>query len=275
MRALALAVAAAASVACGVPLARLPAGSGVHATDATAALDQATAACRGIRSLTAEIGVSGSANGHRVRARIMAGIAAPASARLEAVAPFGPPLFILVATGTDATLLLPRDDRVLRRGRPGEVLDAVAGVPLDASDLREMMTGCAAGGATESAQARAFGADWRVVPTSHDGELYLRREQARAPWRLIAVTARTEDGRRWRADYLDFQDNLPRTIRLTSGGESAFDLRLALSQVETNVALDADVFRVRIPASAVPITLEELRRAGPLGGAESPQRSRR
>ena len=264
MRALALAVAAAASVACGVPLAKLPAGSGVRATDASAALDQATAACRGIRSLTAEVGVSGSANGHRVRGRITAGVAAPGSARLEAVAPFGPPLFIFVATGNDATLLLPRDDRVLRHGRPSEVLNAVAGVPLDASDLRELMTGCAAGGAAESAQARAFGADWRVVPTSHDGELYLRREQESAPWRLVAVTARSDDGRRWRADFLDFQNSLPRTIRLTSSGAAPFDLRLALSQVETNVALDADVFRVQIPASAVPITLEELRRSGPL-----------
>jgi hypothetical protein len=257
---------ASASVACGVPLARLPAGAGVAATDATAALDQAIAACRGIRSLTAEIGVSGSANGRRVRVRMTAGVAAPASARLEAVAPFGPPIFIFVAAGARATLLLPRDDRVLQGGRPSEVLDAVAGVPLDASDLREMMTGCAAGGATESAQARAFGADWRVVPTSHDGELYLHREQDAATWRLVAVTARSDDGRRWRADYLDFENNLPRTIRLTSSGASAFDLRLALSQVETNVSLGADVFRVQIPASAVPITLDELRRSGPLAG---------
>src|SRR5205814_2730539 len=107
MRALAVALAAAASVACGVPLAKLPAGAGVRATDASAALDQATATCRGIRSLTAEVGVSGSANGHRVRARITAGVPAPASARLESVAPFGPPLFIFLSTGTDATLLLP------------------------------------------------------------------------------------------------------------------------------------------------------------------------
>jgi hypothetical protein len=261
MRAFALALAASASIACGVPLARLPAGPGERATDASAALDQATAACRGIRSLTAEIGVSGSANGHRVRARMMAGVAAPASARLEAVAPFGPPLFIFVTTGTDATLLLPRDDRVLRGGRPSEVLDAVAGVPLDASDLREIMTGCASGGAPESAQARAFGAGWRVVPSGHDGDLYLHREQDGAPWRLVAVTARSEDGRRWRADYLDFQNNLPRTIHLTSGGAAAFDLRLALDQVETNVALDPGVFRIQIPASAVPIALEELRQS--------------
>ena len=59
------------------------------------------------------------------------GVAAPASARLEAVAPFGPPLFIFAATDDDATLLLPRDERVLEHGRPAEVLDAVAGVPLE------------------------------------------------------------------------------------------------------------------------------------------------
>ena len=46
-------------------------------------------------------------------------------------------------------------------------------------------------------------------------------------------------------------------------GES-FNLTLKLSQVETNVPLDADAFRVRIPPDAQPITIEELRRSGPL-----------
>ena len=52
------------------------------------------------------------------------------------MAPFGPPIFIFVATSDDATLLLPRDDRVLEHGRSDAVLDAVAGVPLSAADLR-------------------------------------------------------------------------------------------------------------------------------------------
>ena len=62
---------------------------------------------------------------------------------------------------------------------------------------------------------------------------------------------------------------LPHAIRLLSldaGGQvgRAFNLRMVLSQVESNVTLDAAVFRVRIPATARPITVEELRQSGPL-----------
>ena len=58
----------------------------------------------------------------------------------------------------------------------------------------------------------------------------------------------------------------PRSIRVTTAGnnrpkDAAFDLTLALSQVETNVPLGDDVFRIEIPPSAVPITVDELRRA--------------
>ena len=119
------------SASCAAPLMKLPAGAGVPAADAAGALAQATAACRGIKTLTAEIAITGSAGGHRVRGRLLAGVAAPASVRLEFVAPFGPPLFIFAATGSDATLVLPRDERVVEHGDPAVVLNAVAGVPLD------------------------------------------------------------------------------------------------------------------------------------------------
>ena len=136
---------------------KLPAGAGVPAADAADALAQATAACRGTRTLTAEIAISGSAGGRRVRGRFSAGVAAPASVRLEAVAPFGSPAFIFVATSEDATLLLPRDDRMLEHGRPDAVLDALAGVPLDAADLYATLTGCAPAGSPS--QGRGLGTD--------------------------------------------------------------------------------------------------------------------
>jgi hypothetical protein len=60
--------------------------------------------------------------------------------------------------------------------------------------------------------------------------------------------------------------NLPRTVRLTSIDSKRFDLRLTLSQVEVNMPLGPEVFRVQVPAGAQPITLEELKGAGPLGG---------
>ena len=260
----ALALAALSSASCGAALMKLPSGPGSPASDAASALDQATTVCRAVRTLTAEISVSGSAGGRRLRARLSAGVASPDSARLEAVAPFGQPLFIFVATGSDATLVLPRDDRVLEHGRPGAVLEAVAGVPLDANDLRETVTGCGSG-ASGPAQARRFGDDWRAVPARSGGVLYLHREGTNAPWRLVAADGLAENGRGWRAEYRDFLNDLPRTVRLTGAGPQAFDLQLALSQVEINVPLEAAVFHVQIPGSARPITLDELRRSGPEG----------
>src|SRR5206468_367196 len=83
---------------------------------------QAPSACRAVTRLTAEIAASGSVGGRRLRARLLGGFTAP-SVRLEAIAPAGPPFFIFVATGRDATLLLPRDERVLEHGEPAAVLE--------------------------------------------------------------------------------------------------------------------------------------------------------
>jgi hypothetical protein len=237
------------------------------APDAAAALMEATAACRAVSTLTAEVAVSGSVGGRGLRARLSAGLAAPASARLEAVAPFGQPLFFFVARGNDATLLLPRDGRVLEHGRPEAVLEAIAGVPLDAASLRVVLTGCA--DAPDLTRARQIGADWRVVP---DGprEVYLRRDAKGGPWRVVAAVNREADAPTWRGEYRDFSTagagkGLPQTVRLASVGSNRFDLRLALSQVAINEMLDAAVFTLQIPAGAVPTTLEELKTSGPLG----------
>jgi hypothetical protein len=254
--------------ACGAPMLKLPAGPGSPAGDGPAVLEEATSACRDVRTLTAEIAVSGSAGGHRLRTRLLAGIATPASARLEAVAPFGPPFFIFVAVDGDSTLLLPRDGRVLDHGRPDAVLDAIAGVPLGAAELISTLTGCPSGPGYP-AQARAIGSAWRVVPGGVAREIYLRRDADAGRWRLVAVVEHRGDGRAWRVEFRDFRAGLPRIIRVASveqaGNDVPFDLRLTLSQVELNTPLEAAVFQLRVPDGYAPITLEELREAGPLG----------
>ena len=265
-----VALAAVLSIACGGPLMKLPSGPGAPAPDAADLLAQATSACRGVRTLTAEIGVSGSVGGRRTRGRLSAGLAAPASARLEAFAPFGQPFFIFTATGDEATLLLPRDARALEHGRPDAVLEAIAGVPLGAAELRATLTACTTG-AADVAGARRLGDPWRAVPVGAGREVYLHRESASAKWRLVAAVRHAAGpGRGWRAEYRDFENDLPRTVRVTSESDrpSRFDLRLTLSQVETNAPFDADVFRIQIPRSATAITLEDLRQWGPL--AEKP-----
>jgi hypothetical protein len=249
------------------PLMKLPSGPGTPISDGAEALGEATTACRGVTTITAEIAVSGSVGGRGLRARLLAGLAAPSLARLEAVAPFGQPLFIFVARDGDATLLLPRDDRVLEHGRPEAVLEAVAAVPLDAEGLRVVLTGCAV--APDAAQARQLGDDWRVVP---DGErdLYLHRDSRLAGWRIVAAVHHESSTPAWRAEYGEFNaatgsSGLPRTVRLASVGSNRFDLRLILSQVEINARLDDGAFTIRVPATATPVTLPELRTSGPLG----------
>jgi hypothetical protein len=68
----------------------------------------------------------------------------------------------------------------------------------------------------------------------------------------------------WRADYRDFLNDLPRDISLVSVDPKRFNLRLALSQVEVNVALGPSTFRVTVPPGTEPLTLDELRAGGPL-----------
>jgi hypothetical protein len=242
---------------------KLPAGAGTPAADAVDALIDATAACTAVSTITAEIAVAGSVGGQRLRARLLAGLASPSSARLEAVAPAGPPVFILVERSDEATLLFPRERRVVRHGQPKDVLEAVAGLPLDPIDLKATLTGCAL---PATGDARQFGQDWRVV-TVGSSDVYLRRVPAEAGWRLVAaVHHAAESGGEWRAEYGAFQNGLPTSVRLTSAPHDRFDLRLTLSQIELNAELAPDVFRVDVPAGAEPMSIEELRRSGPLNG---------
>jgi hypothetical protein len=237
---------------------KLPVGTGAPAADAAAALAQATAACRGVRTLTAEIAVSGRVDGQRVRGRMSVGVAAPASARIEAVAPFGAPVFIFAAVDNEATLLLTRENRVLEHGPSRAVLEAVAGVPMDAEALRLALTGCPSSKA-DPARARQLDADWRAIPDG-DHEWYLHRESGR--WRSIASVH--HESMEWRTEYGAFDANgRPQAIRLASGNRRRFDLQLTLSQVEIDAALGPEVFRVQVPASAQRITIDELQHARP------------
>ncbi len=245
---------------CAPGLMKLPTGPGAPAPDATAALADATRACGAVSTITAEIGGSGSIGGQRFRARMTAGLAPPASARIEAAAPFGAPIFIFVASGDDATLLMPHDGRVLEHGRPAEVLEALAGLPLDAAQLRRALVGCPS--SPDAGTARQVADDWRLLADGSD-QVYLRRDGKPPAWRLVAIVHAPPSGRGWRAEYRDFESGLPRSVRFAGLAPKSFDVRLALSQVETNTTLGPEVFRVQIPSDAEPITIDELRRARP------------
>jgi hypothetical protein len=179
------------------------------------------------------------------------------------VAPFGAPLFVLASNTTRATLLLPRDGRVVTGHTVEELLDALAGIRLDGADLHAALTGC--GLSTRAVRgARALGDSWRAVDLESGATMWLSREAGGRP-HLVAVNL----------PQLSIEYSSARgaegagTVRLvTPPGtprDRAVDLSLAMSQVERNGVIEGGAFDVDVPTGATPMSLAELRRNGLLG----------
>ncbi len=248
------------ATACAPARLRLPTGEGSPFPEYAQAWRQATGGCRDVRSLTAELSISGRAGRQKLRGHVLAGLASPDRLRLEAAAPFGPPVFILVADGDRSTLLLPRDNRVLRGERPAAILDALIGLSLGPSDLLAILSGCVVPGG-EAAGGRAYPPDWARIDLAGGATAYIQRAGG-SGWQVRAGQ-RSGLG----VDYEPGGNGLPASVRLVTEGSAGAgtDVRIALSQVAVGQALGPDVFAVRVPADAVPITLAELRQAGPVG----------
>jgi hypothetical protein len=237
----------------------LPTGAGTPVADATSILAEAFGHCAAVRTLTAEINLSGQAAGQRLRVRLIAGLAAPDRIRLEAMAPIGPPVFILASAGEQTILLLPRDDRVLRGEPPAAILEALAGIRVTPAALRRLLAGCPAE-EVDARDVRAIGDDWVLAATGDRGTAYLHRVHGR--WRFAAVRGGALDAELRPGDAAQ-----PASVRLSSPDASAgtaFDLTLRLSQVEVDTDVPEEAFTVRVPADAVAISLDELRQSGPL-----------
>jgi hypothetical protein len=240
---------------------QLPSGAGTPLADFASIHADAAKNCAAVRTLTTELGLSGKAGEQKLRGRALAGFEAPASMRLEGLAPFGAPAFILVSRGKEATLLLPRDDRVLRNAAAQDILGALTGVSLSPADLQAILTGCVTPSPNATGGAQ-YGNDWRAIDLHGGARLYLRR--VNNAWQLRAAT---RDG--WRIEYPQWQGTWPRMVRLVSAGAPVVDMTAQLSQIEANVPIDAKAFAVDVPRDAVTITLDELRDAGPLRGTDT------
>jgi hypothetical protein len=255
-----MSVAAAALWGCAPKAPALPGGAGTPFPEFAAAYSTATAACKDVRTLTASIGLSGKAGTTKLRGRIDAGFEAPARLRLEGIPPFGRPVFVLVSDGPRATLVLTREDRVLRDAPADRIVEALAGVPLGAGELRTLVSGCGFGSAAP-ADGRSYSNGWASV-TAGDVTTFLR--PAGGGWQIAAATRGSMT-----ALYADYANGRPSTVRLRaeSAGRVTADLTLRLADVAINTTLDPRTFVADLPDLPVPLTLEELRRAGPLGGS--------
>jgi len=246
--------------ACGPRTVVLPQGPGDPFPEYREVFAAAAAGCRDVRTLTAELGVSGTVGRGKVRGRVIAGFERPGRIRLEGVAPFGPPAFILAADAGRATLLMPRAGEVLTGQSPERVLEALVGVSLSPDVLQAVLSGCVAPEPAPTGGSR-YSTGWARVDLDGGAVAFLRQEGGR--WRiraglrpLLAVEYEFErDGR------------LPKSVRLKAAadGEPGANLRLSMSQVEVNAPIEARAFTVTIPPAALPISLADLKQAGPLG----------
>lgn len=236
--------------ACGVAPPPRPVGTPAPDPTAVAAFERATSHCRPLRTATLTMRLSGRAGTDRIAARLATGFAEPASVRVEALAPFGPPALLLASDGQRHTLLFPRDRQVLTEATVADVLDALTGLPFDAAELRLAVLGCLT---PTNAAGERFGEAWQVVADA-DTRVFLRRGL------VVAV-----DHRGWQVDYAAHEGGIARRVRLrrTDAG-LAVDLHAELSDLQVNVDLAPAAFTLDVPPDAERLTLADLRRAGPL-----------
>jgi len=244
-----------AAAGCAARLPPRPSGAAVPAPDAVPLFEQATAHCAGLRTLTLELALSGRAGAQRVRGRIIAGLERGGMARLEGVAPFGAPVFILAARAEQATLLLPRDRRVLASASVTDVIERLTGLPVGADDLRRVLAGCLGAGG-EAHDGRQWPRGWRAVSTPGNRTVFLRQRAGR--WQVAAA-----DGGGWRADYREVVDGLPSEVRLRAD-DGTVDLLARVEQLQMNTSIDPAAFEVSIPPGTAPMTLSELTSVAPL-----------
>jgi len=256
MRGLVSLVLAAALAACAAKAPPRPVGTASPDPSVVQVFADVTRQCRGLRTLTAEIALSGRAADERLRGRLHAGFAAPQSMRLEAVAPFGPPAFILAAQAGDATVLFPREKRVLPSTPVASVLERLTGLALGADDLRLVLSGCLVAEPNATA-GQAWSNGWKAVTLATDRVAYLR--EVRGAWVIAAA-----DYAAWRIDYADHVSGWPRSVRVRGADGSGIDLTARLTQLQVNVDLPDTAFTVDVPPNSERITIDDLRSVAPL-----------
>lgn len=242
--------------ACAARAPSRPAGTPGPDPTAVDAFTRATTACRGFRSLTGELSLSGRAAGERIRGRVIAGLESGGSVRLEGVAPFGPPVFILAGKAETATLLLPRERRVLKDTAVSAVLERLTGLAFGADDLRLMVSGCLADNAAPT-DGQQWPGGWQAVRLGADRVAYVRVVQGQP----VVVAA---DYGPWHVDYSGHVSGYPRVVRVRRAGDATTDITARVGELEVNTTINPLAFTLDVPADADPMTLDELRSVAPL-----------
>lgn len=222
----------------------------------------ATEACKGAQTFSAEIKVSGSVGSeHLRRVTLQGAMTRNGEIKLLAVAPAGPPIFNLAGRAEQATLTLPRDRRVLVAPAV-DIVEALIGLRLTPADWLDLLSGCVT--AKTPVDGVLIGGATIISLKDAGGRVRLRKDGT--SWRIVA-------GERPEVlvEYLEFQGRWPSVARLSSRGGAAVavSLEMAIGQVFVNAPLAPRVFAPDTAPGLSPMTLDELRALGPMGGSHS------
>lgn len=232
----------------------LPTGNGTPLADVAAAEQVARGSCQAHAAVTADLRLSGRIDGEKVRGTLQVGVTEDAM-RLEGLAPFGAPVFILAARPGQAVLLLPRESAVARSTSAPELLDAVVGVAMTPADLLAIVSGCGVaewtvrGGAT-------FGDTWTRLDLGEHRTIWLQKTSSGTPVLMAAAD------QRWQIEYTRTGPAWPTAIRLrgiASGGAPRTDAVFAVDAPEALAALPDGALDIDVPPGARDVALADLR----------------
>lgn len=152
-----------------------------------------------------------------------------------------------------------------RAADAAEILDALVGVRLQADALRAVLAGCAFTGAPLSATSHGPATRHGNLTrfTFPDGVAFVAASGGGVR-RIVAAQIQS-----FLIEYpLDSAGSAwPPRVRISRDlpDGQGVDLTFALSQIETNITIPAEAFTLDVPADTMPMTLAQLRAAGPLG----------
>src|SRR5262249_55129464 len=152
-----------------------PAGPGDPFPDAAQAWSEATRACRGASTYAATLYVRGKVARESLSARIITLVTRADQISLSAPVMFGSPAFVLGGAADNATLWLPRAERVLT-ARADEIVEALTGLKLGPRALLAVLSGCVAQADRITASAR-YGPLGAI--TTDDGRMFVEQRNGR------------------------------------------------------------------------------------------------
>jgi hypothetical protein len=152
-----------------------------------------------------------------------------------------------------------------------DVLGAMTGLQRSSDDVLALVAGCLSSGATPSGPAQSGPGGWTKVELAGGMRAFLLRDSG--AWRIAAGEGDAgTDGAAWSVSYSGFSSGFPGVVTVRQeapGGTAPTALTFHVSQLETNVPIDARAFDVQVPTDAEALTLEELRQSGPLADRRS------